>query len=377
MKTAWIGLVALLGASAMATAADLQPETITKTVLGEFQRIYVADPTLPHMPDGRVYVVDGADMKLKGMMESGFAGMMAAAPDKHRVYVATTFFERLSRGKRTDVVQVFDDRTLSVIDEIPLPDVRAQALPYRNLFMLSAGGGLLLVQNATPATSVTVVDLETKTSFETMTPGCYGIYPAIGNPLRFATLCGDGTASTYTISSDRRTATPKSGTKFFEPEKDALYTHAERDRDAYVLLSYGGKLVRVAVDGETVQPLDSAQIATGEPGWAPGGLQPFAFDVSRGIAYILMHPNAVEGSHKNPSAEIWAYDLRAKRLVGRSPAPNLVSVTLGQSGPPALFAIDGVDGKIVRYALDPETGKATKSADIKLGETAALIETPK
>ena len=141
-----------------------------------------------------------------------------------------------------------------------------------------------------------------------MTPGCYGIYPAIANPLRFATLCGDGTASTYTISADRRSATPKSGTKFFEPEKDALYTHAERDRDAYVFLSYGGKLVRVAVDGETVQPLDSAQIATGEPGWAPGGLQPFAFDASRGVAYVLMHPNAVEGSHKNPSAEIWAYD---------------------------------------------------------------------
>ena len=110
MKTAWIGLAIVFGAATTAAAADLQPETITKTVLGEFQRIYVADPTLPHMPDGRVYVLDGADMKLKGMMESGFAGMMAAAPEKHRVYVATTFYERISRGKRTDVVQVFDDQ---------------------------------------------------------------------------------------------------------------------------------------------------------------------------------------------------------------------------------------------------------------------------
>ncbi|WP_376738661.1 amine dehydrogenase large subunit [Rhodopseudomonas sp. B29] len=69
------------------------------------QRVYVADPALPHMVDGRVYVLDAADMSLKGMMESGFAGMLLAAHEKHLVYIATTFYERLTRGKRTDVIQ--------------------------------------------------------------------------------------------------------------------------------------------------------------------------------------------------------------------------------------------------------------------------------
>ena len=53
-------------------------------------------------------MLDGADLALKGIMEAGFAGMMLAVPDKHRFYVATTFYERLTRGKRTDVIQVFE-----------------------------------------------------------------------------------------------------------------------------------------------------------------------------------------------------------------------------------------------------------------------------
>ena len=267
-------------------------------------------------------MLDGANLAFKGMLESGFAGMMVAAPRRNKVYVATTFYERLTRGKRTDVIQVFDDRTLKVVDEIPIPSVRAQALTYRNLFQPSSNGELLFVQNATPATSFTVVDLNTKSQFETPDAGCYGIYPALTNPLRFATLCGDGTAVTYTIASDRRSALRKAGPQFFEPQADALFSHAERDHDAYVFLSYKGELVRVSVEGETAAMLDMVVVALRELGaWAPGGYQPFAFDANKGVAYILMHDNAKEGSHKNPSAEIWTYDLRAKRLLARSPQP--------------------------------------------------------
>ena len=90
-----------------------------------------------------------------------------------------------------------------------------------------------------------------------------------------------------------------------------------------------------------------------------------------------MHDNAKEGSHKNPSAEIWTYDLRAKRLLARSPAANFTSITLAASDPLVLFAINTVDSKVVRLVVDPQSNAITPTGEIKLGETAALIEAPR
>lgn len=144
-------------------AVEFKPEsTATTTIPAAVNRVYVADAALPHMVDGRIYVLDATDFRLKGMLEAGFAGMMLAAADKHRIYVATSFYERLTRGKRTDVIQVFDDQTLKVINEIPVTTRRAQALSYRSLFQRSSDGNFLFIQNATPATSVSIVDLTSK-----------------------------------------------------------------------------------------------------------------------------------------------------------------------------------------------------------------------
>lgn len=360
-----------------ARGEDLKPEQIAvERVPADMRRLYVMDPVLPHMVDGRVYVLDAKDLSLKGLMSSGFAGMMAAAPDRKRVYVAATFFERLTRGARTDVIQVFDDQTLEVVDEIPVPTLRAQALPYRNLFRLNSDGSLIFVQNATPATSVTVVDIASRRNFETQGPGCYGLYPALANPMRFATLCGDGTATTYTIGADRASAQLKSNAKFFDPQNDPLYTHAERDRDGYVFITYSGKFMRLAVDGDTVVAQPAGDVAEGQKGWAPGGYQPFAYDAQSGLAYVLMHDKAAEGSHKAPSVEIWAYDLRARKVVARSPVAGLIGITLAASSPSVLFAIDGVANKIVRLAVDAQSRAVSPAGEIKLGETAALIEAP-
>ena len=354
-------------------AQELAPEKIGKATLGDFPRVYVVDPDLPHMVDGRVYVLD-FDLNYRGTMEAGFAGMMLAAPARHQVFVPTTFFERLTRGKRTDVVQVFDDSTLTVVDEIPIAPTRAQALTYRNLFQASSNGATLFIQNATPATSINVLDVASRAQFEVQIPGCYGIYPALKDPTRFSTLCGGGTVGTYTLNEKRDGASRKASAKYFDANADAWFTHAEHDADAYVFVSYGGKLTRVSVEDETAVVLDTADIAAGVPGWAPGGFQPFALDAKDGVAYVLMHGDAAEGSHKNPSAEIWSYDLKAKKLLARSPAAGLMSITVSPSDPTALFAINLVEGKVQRFAVDPQTHKVSVAKEIKVGETAALIE---
>jgi methylamine dehydrogenase heavy chain len=368
-------ILAIASLAGGAVAQEFTPEKIDRTVLGDFPRVYVADAVLPHMVDGRVYVLD-ADLKYRGTMEAGFAGMMVAAPARHQVFVAATFYERVTRGARNDVVQVYDDRTLTVVDEIPIAPMRAQALTYRNLFRPSADGALLFIQNATPATSVNVLDIASRKQFEVPNPGCYGIYPALKTPLRFSTLCGGGAVGTYTIDSASQRAARKSSAKFFDAGADPWFTHAEHDADAYLFASYKGKLTRVSLEDEAATVLESVDIAADAPGWAPGGFQPFALDAASGVVYLLMHGDAIEGAHKNPSAEIWSYDLRAKKLLARSPAAGLTSITISPSDPTALFAINLVESKVQRFAVDPQSRKVALAKEIKLGETAALIEVP-
>ncbi|MDE2361330.1 MAG: hypothetical protein KGM42_01520 [Hyphomicrobiales bacterium] len=375
MMRSAIMLAGLLAAQACA-AQELAPEKIGKTVLGDFERVYVADVVLPHMVDGRVYVLD-VDLNLKGMMESGFAGMMLAAPQRGQVYVPTSFYERLTRGARTDVVQVFDAHTLTVTDEIPIAAARAQALTYRNLFQASSDGTTLFIQDATPATSIDVLDVASRRRFEVQNPGCYGIYPSLTNPLRFSTLCGGGTVGSYTINEAHDGAARKTSAKLFDATNDPWFTHAEHDVDSYLFVSYKGTIARVSLEDETAKLLDSADVAAGAPGWAPGGFQPFAYDPKSGVAYVLMHGDAAEGSHKNPSAEIWSYDVKGKKLLARSPAAGLTSITISPSDPSALFAINPVESKIQRFAVDPQTRRVAKTKEIKLGESAALIEVSK
>jgi methylamine dehydrogenase heavy chain len=358
-------------------AEEFRPETPTTAAIPPgLQRVYLADVALPHMVDGRVYVLDSSDLTLKGMMEAGFAGMIVAAPEKHRVYVATTFYERLTRGKRTDVIQVFDDQTLKVTDEITISSRRAQALTYRSLFQRSSDGKLLFVQNATPATSVNVVEIAEKKQLEVATPGCYGIYPALTKPLRFTTLCGDGTLGTLTVTANLRSSERKTSAKLFDANTDPLFIHAERDGDAYLFITYKGKLIRVSVEGDTASVVDTADLVAGVSDWAPGGYQPFAVDAKAGIAYVLMHQGTADGAHKNPSNEIWAYDLRGKTIIARSPATNLTSLTLSTSTPTTLLAINTVDFKVERFTVEPQSRKISQAGEIKLGETASLIEAP-
>ena len=71
------------------------------------------------MIDGRIYVLD-ADMNLKACWRPVFAGMLLAVPPVGRS-VPATFYERGTRGKRTDVIQIFRRPDPTVVgDEIPM-----------------------------------------------------------------------------------------------------------------------------------------------------------------------------------------------------------------------------------------------------------------
>ena len=127
--------------------------------------------------------------------------------------------QRLSRGKRTDVLETYDTSTLSAKgEEIRLADTRAMAVNYRPMMHGSADGRWMFVQNASPATSISVVDMKKGSQTgEIQNAGCYGIYPVAGNSLKFATMCGDGTFGLYVMNEDGTAARRKAPRRFSTP----------------------------------------------------------------------------------------------------------------------------------------------------------------
>src|SRR5690606_41855517 len=157
-------------------------------------RAYVSDISIQHIVDGRLHVVDVDTARYIGQIPLAFAGQAVLSPDRKRIYVSTTYYPRLWRGTRTDVIDIWDAETLSHTGEIPIPERRAQALNYRGLISVSSDSRWLFVQNATPASSVSIVDLRARRlASEVATPGCWLALPVPSAPNRFATLCGDGT----------------------------------------------------------------------------------------------------------------------------------------------------------------------------------------
>jgi methylamine dehydrogenase heavy chain len=293
------------------------------------------------------------------------------------IFTATTYYSKLTRGDRLDLLEVYDASTLELKKEIPLPNTRAQALNYRPLMQGSADDRFVFIQNATPATSLTIVDVPAgKVTAEISNDGCYGTYPAADNPLRFASICGDGTFGTYTLSEDGTSAERKSSAKLFDADDDALFLHAERDGDTWLFVSFAGTVYRVNLEGDTAELVETFPVNEGvEGGWRPGGYQPIAYHPASGVLFLEMHSGGAEGSHKNPGEEIWAFDTKAKKLLSRSPTNTPTSITIASSETPTVFAINPIEATVLRYVADPANGYALTETNVEqVGEAVVQIE---
>jgi methylamine dehydrogenase heavy chain len=257
--------------------------------------------------------------------------------------IATGYLSRGQRGERTDILEVWDADSLSFKHEIEIAPKRAMALNYRGLLQLSADGRWAFVQNATPAVSVTVVDLEARSMVaEIPTPGCWGIYVPSSRSDQFSTLCGDGTMETVALDASGQQAARTSSAKLFDADRDAWFMQGERDGDTYRFVSFLGSVAAVSIGGDTAKLEEVWSLvgtADSKKAWRPGGYQPLAVHPGTGRLYVTMHPGGAEGSHKNPAKEIWAFDLASKKRVARMPGHAAVAVTASKDGK-RLLAID-------------------------------------
>src|SRR5690606_5101451 len=131
---------------------------------------------------------------------------------------------------------------------------------------------------------------------------------------------------------------------FFDADVDPVFVHSETIGDRYFFVSYLGQVHEVDLSQDKPKALGRwplVQGADAKKGWRPGGYQLFAVHAASGRLYVAMHPNGAEGSHKNPAAEIWAFDIATHKRIGRMPGHNAIALAAVQGTGPRLVALDG------------------------------------
>ena len=190
--------IVLLGAALAHAELPVEPIGVIRTLPVPYPAhwVLVHDGAFLHMSDGKVIVLDAdattQPAQYKGMINNAFMGQFAIAAKRRELLVAETFFARGQRGERTDVLTIYDQAKLAPVGEVVLPGgKRFSGMPERHGLQLIDDERLALVFNLTPATSVSVVDLEQRTLLgELPIPGCALIYPT--GKRGFSSLCGDG-----------------------------------------------------------------------------------------------------------------------------------------------------------------------------------------
>lgn len=384
-KLAGLSLACMLSYSALAAPAkgelppELEAETLSTRAMptDSVERIYVADAAISHLTDGRIRVFDARNGKLLGMIDSGFVGNFTLSANADELYVATGYNSRNTHGERTDVLEVHDTQTLGLKYEIVLPPKRAQALNYRGLIRTSGNGRFVMVQNATPATSITVVDLkERKVTTEVQTPGCWGILPAATHGTRFSMLCGDGKVATVTLDESGQVADRALSGKLFDADQDAWFHHAEQAGDRYWFVSFKGNLTELNLGGPLATQVNQRALvsaAEARKGWRPGGYQNFTVDSAGKWLVVAMHDKGTEGSHKRPAKELWVFDLESGKRVARQKGNMIASLTFSKTGQ-RLQALNGETGAMQVWRWDAGGKMKPLSSVKRAGETSIHLE---
>jgi methylamine dehydrogenase heavy chain len=337
----------------------------------------VHDLHAPSVLDGRAIIVDlGASSgAYKGMVPVGQWGSILPAATKPEIYVAETFYSRLTRGERTDAITIWDKATLEPKGEVVLPGgKRALFVPQRNSFQLTNDEKWALVFNFTPASSVTVVDLDARKVLSTVDlPGCTLIYPT--GHRGFSTLCADGAMLSITLDEKGQPATSVSTAAFNDIDNDPMFMMPARVGAIAWFVSFKGVIRAIDLGGPVARDrgtftLPRERSAVGE--WRPGGWQVITAD-GAGRLYVLMNPDGRDGDEKAGGSEVWVIDTAAKRRIARIPLKaTAVSIEATAKDPP-LLAASRHDGNLDVY--DATTATWLRTVPQIASDPLALIAT--
>jgi methylamine dehydrogenase heavy chain len=313
-----LGLVVLLTlAPGVDTRAEVAPEApgqVESLAEPSPHWVWAADIILE-----RVSLLDADDGRFLGIVNGGY-GPIAPLFSRNRkeMYVPATYYARRSHGPRTDVVEIYDTSTLSLIGEIEIPPKRALDGVALAHSALSDDDRFAAMFNWTPMTSLSIVDVEGRVFVEEIAiPGCSLVYAA--GKRRFVSLCTDGASLSTVLDDEGRLASRQRSEPFFDPRSDPVTEKAVRFGDRWLFVSFAGNVHTIDVSGDTLRfdevwsLLDDRDRSDS---WRIGGKQHLAVHEGSGRLYSLMHQGGPD-THKEPGSEIWVYDLKTRRRVDR------------------------------------------------------------
>jgi methylamine dehydrogenase heavy chain len=262
----------------------------------------------------------GSDSReVKGQLQARDSATLLVPDKRPEFYVADTVWSRGVRGTRTDFITIYDTQTLNPIGEIVLPGTkRALITAMEGLFAFTDDQRMALVFNFTPASSVAVVDLVKRQVLgEVEIPGCSLVYPS--GTRGFSTLCSSGTMLTVRLDANGAVA-GRSESKAFNPlDTDPLFTASTVVGGVRYFPSLHGRVQPIDMRGDEVKILPDWPLvpAADEAGhWRPSGWQIVSGDEQK-LLYVLMQPDAHEGTHKDPATEVWVYNTATKTRIKR------------------------------------------------------------
>jgi methylamine dehydrogenase heavy chain len=313
--------LAMLTVGTTRVLAQAAPEEGTRVAvlppLGPHTVFVYSIASLGSFSPATVTIVDGDKAKILGMMTGGLGSGFAMPPGHRDFYMADTYYSRGSRGVRTDVLTIYDGKTLNPAGEVILPTKRQLTAQDNATTSVTPDGRFLVVANLTPATSATIVDLgQRKVAGEIDMTGCTEVL-VIG-PREFVSICGDGALTTTGFDdAGKETSRKRTAAPLFNPDKDPVWPLPAIVGHEGYFLSYHGMIYPADLAADPASPAEPWSIVTPEEkkaNWRPGGIQNMAVDSRHGLIYVLMHQGG-EWTHKEPTTHVWVIDLKTHKRV--------------------------------------------------------------
>lgn len=307
--------------------------------------------------DSAFSLVDVANGRFKGMMSAGNFATSNISSAREEIYIAETYYSRGTRGERTDLVTVYDMQSLDRLAEIEIPKKRAGIVVQKSGTAITASGKFYLVFNLTPGTSVSVVDLDTKSFVgEIQTPGCSLVYPTVGH--NFFMLCGDGKLLHIELDDNGQLVSQQKSEQFIDIDADPLSEKSSKVGANWQFISYRGD----------VQPIDAAAVPGSRwsltskrerrKNWRPAGWH-WTAGHPDGRLWVAMTPNGYEGSHKDPATEVWLFDVAKQKRIARFELNTMgLSIDVTLEDKPRLLVVN-IEGALDVY--DAGSGEYQRS----------------
>ena len=331
--------------------AELPVETIPKveTLPASYPDtwVYAHDTNFFSLSDAKVVLVDVAaeNRHYKGSIPSSHFPSFLAATTRPEVYVAESLYSRRMRGVRTDLVTIYDKINLAPIGEVVLPGAkRGMIVTHKNTLQFLDNEKLLLVYNFTPATSVSVVDIENRAFLaEISIGGCTMIYPS--QRRSFGSLCGDNTMLITHLDEKGMITKQERTPAFFDADTDPVFAKPALIHGIYYFPSFKGMVHPVDMNAADPVILDAWSLLQEQDRlaeWRPGGWQIATAHEASGRLFILVHPDGENGSHKGGGSEVWVYKVDAKQRIERISLKEWgVSIEVTQGEQPYLAVTNG------------------------------------